>query len=176
MTEEWSKDLTTRTGHRFHVRPVNESDEPALAEFFSHVTPEDLRFRFLTGLNTVGHDRLVALTQLDHHRKENFLAFADDRVTVIATAMLACDAAMDTGEVAISIRADYKNRGISWALLAHVARYAEAKGVKNLQSIESYTNHAAIDLEREMGFTARSYPGDAALMLIERKLPLAVDA
>ena len=174
MTKEWTEDLITRTGHKFHVRPVTYEDEPALAEFFTHVTPEDLRFRFLTGLNTVGHDRLVALTQFDHLQKENFLAFADDRVTVVATAMLACNPAIDTGEVAISIRADFKGRGVSWELLAHTAQFAEAMGVQTLQSIESRDSHAAIELERDMGFTARSYPGDATLMLVERNLPLLV--
>ncbi len=90
--------------------------------------------------------------------------------------MLACDAAIETGEVAISIRSNYKGRGISWELLEHVARFAEARGVKTLQSIESYANHTAIELERDMGFTARTYPGDATLVLVERKLPLPVDA
>ena len=174
MTDDWSRDLTTRTGHQFHVRPVNERDERALAEFFTHVTPDDLRFRFLNGLNVVGHDRLDAMTQVDHRQTENFLAFAEDGRTVIASAVLACDAAMDTGEVAISIRSDYKNRGISWELLAHVARYAQFKGVETLQSIESYDNHAAIELERDMGFTARTYPGDPTLVVVERKLPLPV--
>ncbi len=176
MTPHGNADLETRTGHRFLVRPVTDRDEPALAEFFTHVTPEDLRFRFLTGLAVVGHDRLAAMIRVDHHQSETFLAFGDDGTTVIAAAMLACDAALQVGEVAISIRSDYKQRGISWALLAHVARYAEARGVQTLQSIESYANHAAIELEREMGFTARPYPGDSTLVLVERKLPLAAAA
>ncbi len=175
-TEKWSLDLTTRNGFRFHVRPVAKGDEPLLAEFFSHVTPDDLRFRFLTGVNVVGHDRLVAMIDVDHRQKENFLAFAADGITVIATAMLACDDAMTNGEVAISIRSDHKGRGVSWELLEHVAHFAEASGVQTLQSIESRANHAAIELERDMGFTARSYPGDATLMLVERKLPLPVEA
>ena len=65
---------------------------------------------------------------------------------------------------------------MSWKLLEHVARFAEAAGVKTLQSIESYANHAAIELECDMGFTARPYPGDATLVLVERKLPLPVAA
>lgn len=175
-TESWSSNLTTRTGFKFHVRPVCPQDEPALAELFAHVTRDDLRFRFLSGMNVVGHDRLMALINVDHQQKESFLAIAKDGKTVIATAMLACDAAMETGEVAISIRSDFKGRGISWELLEHVARFAEAAGVKTLQSIESHDNHEAIELERDMGFTARTYPGDATLMLVERKLPLPVDA
>lgn len=175
-TESWSSDLTTRTGFKFHVRPVRPDDEPALADLFAHVTLDDLRFRFLTGINVVGHDRLRSLIDVDHRQKESFVAIAGNGTTVIATAMLACDAAMETGEIAISIRSNYKGRGISWELLEHVARFAEARGVKTLQSTESYANHAAIELERDMGFTARPYPGDATLVLVERKLPLPVDA
>lgn len=55
-------------------------------------------------------------------------------------------------------------------MLAHIARYAEAKAGKTLESIESHENHAAIELEREMGFSAEPYPGDATLVLVRRKL------
>ena len=59
---------------------------------------------------------------------------------------------------------------MSWALLAHVADYAEAKGLTTIQSIESRDNHAAIDMEREMGFVAVAYPDDPTLVLVQRKL------
>lgn len=172
----WSRDLKTRTGFVFHVRPARPDDEAALDEFFSHVTPGDLRFRFLSSVNAVSHDQLTAMINIDHRQKENFLAFDSDGTTIIATAMLACNPALTVGEVAISIRPDFKGRGVSWELLEHVAHFAEKLGVATLQSIESNTNHAAIELEREMGFTARAYPGDATLMLVERKLPLPATA
>ena len=84
MTLDWSRELTTRTGFEFNVRPAQPSDEAALAAFFTHVTPDDLRFRFLTGLKTVGHDRLAAMTMVDHRQTENFLAFIDDEAEIIA--------------------------------------------------------------------------------------------
>ena len=175
-TPNWSCDLQTRTGFRFHVRPVGSSDEAALGIFFGHVTPEDLRFRFLNSVKLVSHDRLSEMIDVDHRQKENLLAFDTDGTTIIATAMVACDPALTVGEVAISIRPDFKGRGVSWELLEHVARFAEAQGVTTLQSIESSANHAAIELEREMGFTARPYPDDRTLMLVERKLPMSASA
>ncbi len=168
--DDWSRDLTTRTGFRFNVRPAQPADEAALTEFFTHVTPDDLRFRFLTGLKTVGHDRLVAMTDIDHRLTENFLAFVDGEVEIIATAMLACDAEMKIGEVAIAIRPDYKSKGVSWDLLTHVTAYAEAKGLTTIQSVESRDNHAAIDMEREMGFTVGPYSGDPTLVLVQKHL------
>lgn len=170
MSDDWSRELVTRTGFAFNVRPAQTSDEVALGEFFTHVTPEDLSFRFLTGLTKVGHDRLVEMTTIDHRKTENFLAFEKGRPGILATAMLACDDAMQIGEIAIAIRSDYKARGISWELLGHVADYAQAKGLTTIQSIESSANHAAIEMERQMGFVAQSYPGDATLMLVKREL------
>ena len=169
-SDNWSRDLTTRTGLCFNVRPARPADEAALAEFFTHVTPDDLRFRFLTGLKTVGHDRLVAMTDIDHRKTENFLAFVDGAAEIIATAMLACDAEMKTGEVAIAIRPDYKSKGVSWDMLTHVAAYGKAKGLTTIQLIESRDNHAAIDMEREMGFTVGPYPDDPTLVLVQQHL------
>ena len=171
--ENWSSDLTTRTGFKFHVRPAQPADEAELAEFFKHVTREDLRFRFLTGINEVGHERIVALTEIDHRLVENFLAFGEDGTPLLATAMLACDPDLERGEVAITIRDDYKHKGISWELLAYIARFAEAKGVKMLESIECRENRAAIELEREMGFISESDPDDPTIVIVRKKLRAA---
>ncbi|AYJ84592.1 GNAT family N-acetyltransferase (plasmid) [Sphingomonas paeninsulae] len=170
INADWSADLTTNSGFEFSVRPANALDEAALKSFFAGVTPEDLRFRFLTGLTTVGQSQIDAMTDVDHRTTENFLAFVDDGSELIATAMLACDGGMETGEVAMAILPHYKGRGVSWDLLNHVARYAKAKGVKTIQSIERRDHRAAIDMEREMGFVVGPYPGDPALTLVQRRL------
>lgn len=145
-------------------------DEAALADFFTHVTPEDMRFRFLSAIRKVDHERLVAMTDVDHQQTENFLAFEPGSAVIIATAMLAADAALEKAEVAIAIRSDFKRRGVSWTLLEHVARAARAKGLASIESIESRDNHAAIDLEREMGFTALPCPGDPTMVIVRATL------
>ena len=165
-----SQQVSTRSGFTFHVRPACQEDDGTVAEFFTHVTREDLRFRFLTALNEVGPAQITALTHVDHRWSENFLAFTRDGSMMIATAMLACDPSFDRGEVAIVIRKDFKLHGIGWALLAHIARFADAKGVKVLESIESRDNHAAIEVERDMGFTVEADPGDASLLRVSRAL------
>ena len=172
---DWSGLLMTRTGFTFYVRSATPEDEEALAEFFSGITPEDLRFRFLTSLREVDHDRLELMTHVDHRRTEDFLAFELDGGPIIATAMLAADPAMEKAEVAISVRPDYKKRGIGWTLLRHVSRFAKGQGIRTLQSIESQDNHIVIELEREMGFTAKAFPGDPTLVLLEAELGAGAD-
>lgn len=167
---DWSSGLTTHSGFKFFVRTARPDDESALHEFFKHVTPEDLRFRFLTSVKEVGHDRLTQMTRVDHRQTESFVALEHEGGPIIAAAMLACDAGLETGEVAVSIRAGYKNRGIGWELLRHVTRYAEVKGVTRLQSLEARSNVSAIQLEKEMGFKSSAYPGDSTLVLLEKTL------
>lgn len=161
-------ELTTWKGFRFRVRPAVPADKATLAKLFDGVSPEDRRFRFLTSVRRVDDDMLSRMTQVDHERTEDFLAFDGDKI--IASAMLAADSGGERGEVAISIDAEYKNRGIGWALLDHVARFAADKGIRLIEAIESRDNVEAISLEKEMGFTATAYPGDATLVLLQKRV------
>lgn len=168
MTNDVSRHLTTRTGFTFLVRRARPYDEAGLAEFFTHVTPEDLRFRFFTTIKEVGHDRLVTMTKIDDRETENFIAFTDDGKTVIAAGMLACDPALERGEVAISIRSEYKHRGVGWELLRHICKFAESMGVKAVESLEDRQNHEAIEIELEQGFEVNECPDDAGLVVLRR--------
>lgn len=165
----WERELVTRSGYRFHVRPAMELDAAALDSFFGHVSSTDLRFRFLTSVSHVPEDTIESMVKVDHSKTENFLAIDPDG-TIVGSAMVAADDKLDTAEVAISIHEDHKGRGVGWMLLEHVAAYAKARGIRKLQSIESHENHAAIELEREMGFTARPLPGEPELVLVESVL------
>ncbi len=166
----WSGDLVTRTGYSFFVRPASADDASALSAFFENVTPEDLRFRFLSGMRHVSDERIQAMIDVDHQKSENFLAFDPASLTIIASGMLAAEDGLARAEVAISILPHFKQRGISWTLLNHIARFAEAKGIKSIESLESRSNHVAIELEREMGFTAMPCPGDSTLMIVRATL------
>lgn len=163
-------DFTSHTGFKFHVRPARPEDEAALGEFFAQVTPEDRRFRFLGSVKAVGHDRLVAMTEVDHLQTESFMAFGQEGGPLIATAMLACDVDLDVGEVAITVRSDHKNLGIGWELLGHLTKCAQLKGVKRLQALENRANGAAVQLEKELGFTSEAFQGDSTSVLLEKIL------
>jgi N-acetylglutamate synthase-like GNAT family acetyltransferase len=169
LLEEWSARLETREGVRLNVRPASPDDEQALMDFFAKVSPEDLRFRFLSGVPKVGESLVHDLVSIDHTTTENFLAFdEDDRL--VATAMVAAESDLSRAEVAIAVRVDCKHHGVGWTLLSYVSDYATARGIRRLESIECRDNREAIALEREMGFTAAAYPGDPTLTLVTKDL------
>lgn len=161
--------LTTRSGFQLRVRQALPADEMLVADFFAHVTPEDLSFRFLSGMKEVSHERLQAITCADDPRSINFLAFSPADM-LVAVGALAIDESLLRGEVALSVRADHKHLGVSWTLLSHIAHYAERRGLKSIESVESRANRAAIKLEREMGFEITQVPDDPTLVLVRREL------
>ncbi|TAV41740.1 GNAT family N-acetyltransferase [Rhizobium leguminosarum] len=167
--DDTEDDLTTRTGFRFHVRRARPRDEAVIAEFFTHVTPEDLRFRFMSGMKTVSHDRLVEMTRVNDPGVVNFLAFSPSD-TLLAVAMLASGEDKKRGEVALSIREDSKHKGISWEILAHICRYAKRHGFDSVESLESRANHATIELERDMAFRVADFTDDPTMVVLRRDL------
>lgn len=167
--DDTEDDLTTHTGFRFHVRRATPKDEAVVERFFDHVTPEDIRFRFLSGMTTVSHEKLRVMTASDDPEVVNFLAFSPNE-TLLAVAMLARCEDEKRGEVALSIHQDYKHQGLSWEILAHICRYADRHGFETVESMESRANHSAIELERHMGFRGIDNPDDPTVVVLRRDL------
>lgn len=166
--DQWTADVVTREQVTLHIRPVGPEDEPILADLFDHVSAEDLRFRFLTAIHDVGHERLAAMTQIDYRREMHFLAFAGD--ALVASAFLVADPDRSRAELAISVHQDWKSKGVSWTLLQHVLRYAQAEGIGSVESLESRDNHAALKLERELGFATLPCPDSPTETLVRKVL------
>ncbi|MBX3531969.1 MAG: GNAT family N-acetyltransferase [Rhizobiaceae bacterium] len=164
------QNLETRSGLRLEVRPVGPADEEILADFFANVTPQDLRFRFLGGMREVSHERLMDMVRVDHVTKETFVATVEGGMTVAAVAMLACDAELERGEIAISVRSGFKHLGVGWEMLRHVVQSAKAMGVRSIECVESRENHEAIELEREQGFSAEADPEDPTFVILRQEL------
>jgi len=162
-------EMTTRDGTALRVRPAFAEDEAVLESFFDQVNAEDRRFRFLAATNHVGTALLKPLTHVDHWRNESFLGFDAGTGELVASAVLACDPKMDTGEIAVSIRGDYRGKGVGWTMLDLLADEARRRGLKRVVSIEDRANHAAIELEREKGFFAHGVDGDPHLVLLEKR-------
>ena len=168
MTVASPTQITTRSGVTLAVRQATPEDEARLTAFFDRVSDEDRRFRFLSAGDHVSHQQLEPLIHADHFRSESFLAFDAATGELVASALLACDGAMDTGEIAVSIRNDYKGKGVGWAMLDMLGQEAQRRGARRVISIESRDNHAAIELEREKGFVPEAFEGDPTLVILSK--------
>lgn len=161
--------LVTRHGTALHVRPARQEDEVALAAFFANVSPEDLRFRFLTSVRVVSHERLSGMIRANDATSESLIAFGDDG-SIIAAAMLAGDDATKTAEAAVAIRHDRKAQGIGWTLLDHLVCHARRMGYRTIEALEDRDNRSAITIEKEMGFAPHPVEGDPMLIRLKRDI------
>lgn len=161
---------TTWTGVEIDIRTARPDDEPILTELFRNVSPEDLRFRFLSGLSHVPPEQIRRMTHVDHETAESYIAFLRENQLPVATGMLAADPTGKRAEVAISLHADYRQRGIGWEMLSFLSEQAEARGIEVIESIESRDNRAALEVERNMDFKLESIPGDSTLVLVSKRL------
>ncbi|WP_443969970.1 GNAT family N-acetyltransferase [Sphingobium sp. CR28] len=160
--------VTTREGVALDIRLADEHDEAALTALFAQVSDEDRCFRFLTAAPCVTSAQIDPLIHTDHFHTESFLAFDQATGHPVASALLACDRAMDTAEIAVSVRQDYRGKGVGWVLLDLLSDEAHMRGVGRVISIENRANRATIELEREKGFIARAVDGDPALVMLSK--------
>jgi acetyltransferase len=169
LLPEWSARIATREGLDLKVRPASPDDEQALAEFFGQLSPQDLRFRFLSAMKQVTPGLARQLVDIDHTQTENLLAF-DGQDHLVATAMIAAPSGTDDAEVAVAVRSDLKSQGIGWSMLGHACDYARSRGFKAVHSVQLSDDRAAIALEREMGFRARPCADDMSLTILTKDL------
>lgn len=164
-----SENLTTRRGFRFSLRRGAPDDFPELKVFLSQLTLPDVRFRFLSPMPVVS-DNLVQDLLREDRSIQHFLAFEPGESAIIASGMLAIDATGKNAEVALCIRPEFKHEGISWTMLEFLLKQARAQGVETVEAIEANDHHAAISLEREMGFEIDRNCTDPSVVVVRKTL------
>jgi acetyltransferase len=172
LISAWSARLHTRSGLELLVRPAAPEDETVVRAFFAGLTPDDLRFRFLSPMPHMCESLYELLLGVDHVRTEDFLAFVEENgeTRMVASAMLCCDPETKKAEVAISVHPAYRDKGIGWSLLDFAASDARQRGMEILQCVECPENRSAIEVEKDLGFEVGPYPGEPYLDLLTKRL------
>jgi acetyltransferase len=160
LHEKWTAERFTRSGVALSIRPVQRTDRPLIEDFFRHVGADDLRFRFLTTIRQVDDARIDELCTVDAPRLITFLAFREK--LLIAMATLAGDQKTGKAEIAMTTRPEWTHQGVSWTLLEHAIRFARHCAYTEILSVEKAENEAALQVERDMGFTLSMVGGDAS--------------
>ena len=170
----WETTAETQSGLHVLIRPIRPVDEPALAEFQTRLTAEDIRFRFLAPRKEFSHKTNARFTQIDYGRAMAFVAFREDQSELLGVARLAADPDYVSAEYAVIVRSDLKGAGLGWTLMQHLIRYAESEGLRDLHGDVLAANERMLKMCRELGFDIAIDPEDLALRKVRLKLPLGV--
>ena len=144
--------IQLRDQTRIFIRPVRPQDEEAYRQFFSQVTPDDLRLRFFAAIKNFSHAFLAQLTQIDYARACVLCAFEEASGELLGVVRLMRDAENLSGEYAILLRSDWKGRGLGWALMQLMIDYGKNTGLTRVQSQVLAENTTMLAMCREFGF------------------------
>jgi acetyltransferase len=158
-----------RDGTEIALRPIRPEDEPLLHDLVAHMTPEDLRRRFLAPIRTLPHRLAARLTQIDYDREMALVAMHHD--TVLGVARYFADPDRLRAEYAIAVRSDWKGRGVGYVLMRRLIEIAQQYGIGELVGDVLRENEPMLAMCREFGFAIATDPDDATLMRVRKQLP-----
>lgn len=158
------------------IRPVRPDDGPALAAHVRALSPASRRNRFLGGVNDLPAGEIQRIVTGGGGRLRALVAVIDgpDGQVLAGEALVARGDDGRTAEFALSVADDWRRRGLGSRLLNRIALAAIGFGAARLAGETLRDNAAMTGLALASGFTVRTHPGDARLLLIER--PVMVPA
>lgn len=167
---ELERSASLRDGSHIWLRPIRPEDEPLLHDVVSHMSPEDLRFRFFAPLKEMSHQLAARLSQIDYDREMAIIALAPEDGTALGAARFSADPDNLNAEFAIALRSDFKHQGIGRLLMGRLIEIARKRGIGALQGDVLRDNERMLAFCRELGFTISSHPDAAELVRATLKL------
>lgn len=149
---ELEHDITTRSGRRFHVRPIRPGDEPLLMQMLSRSSMEDIRLRFFAPIKELPRSFLARLTQIDYDREMALVASDPASPEILGVARLVADPDGENAEFAVMVRSDLKGQGLGYRLMTEILEYARSRGIKRVFGEVLRENGTMLIMARELGF------------------------
>ena len=111
----------------------------------------------------------VQFTRLDYDRQMAFVA-TDQYETVIGVCQYIISSDRLSAEFTISVSEDWKGRGLASALMKLLIEHAAAQGLETIHGDVLRTNRPMQALMKSLGFTGRSNPDDAEILIYDYPL------
>lgn len=169
--KDWERETVLKDGRVVEMRPIRPEDEQLYPDFFTEVTPEDLRLRFFAPIKDFTHAFLAKLTQLDYERAIAFAAIEKATGRLLGVVRLHADPDHLTGEYAILLRSNLKGQGLGWKLMKLMIEWAEADGLAAVKGEVLRENRTMIQMCEALGFSVKSSPDDESIAVVT--LPIA---
>ena len=160
---QWEVEIDIAGVGRVRVRPIRPADEALYRDFFSKVTLDDRRLRFLGAGPNLSHSYLATLTQIDYAREMAFVAIQEGSGALLGVVRLIADPDYVRAEYAILVRSDLKGRGLGWQLMQHLIRYARHERLQELTGTVLAGNTTMLDMCRQLGFKVNTDPEEPSL-------------
>ncbi len=167
---EYEAEARLPSGIPIRLRPIRPEDEAKLIEFGSRMDPRDLRMRFFASVKGITPELAARLTQIDYARELALVALAADSDDGLGVVRIAADPDNVAAEFAVTVRTDWKKRGLGHLLLSRMIDIAAARGIGRLEGSVLRENAPMLELCVNLGFTFADDPHDPGIVRAVRAL------
>jgi acetyltransferase len=173
--KELEKPGSLRDGTPLVLRPIRPEDEPLLQDLAQHMAPEDLRLRFFVPTRGLSHALAARLSQIDYDREMALIALApdpaaQDRSMIVGVGRFSADPDNRQAEYAVTVRTDWKGRGLGWLLMNEIIAVARDRGIAELVGYVLRENDNMLRMCRALGFAAATHHEDPELVHVVKPL------
>jgi acetyltransferase len=157
-------------GRDVRIRPISPADLEGLRAFFTALSPETLRLRFLFRLREVPESMLRKFSMTDDRTHfalvaEPHATTADELPELIAEARYVRGGDSDSAELALVVSDSWRRVGLGTLLVRALSRHACLVGVHRLCGDALAENTAIRRLMRSFGARIMSYPGSNTVQI-----------
>ena len=139
-------------------RPVKQTDEPLMKEFFYSFSNKSFYQRFFTHQVAMPHRKLQHLVNPDYDEELAItgLIQKEDRDQIIAVGRYYLDRSTNMAEVAFIVREPYQNRGIGTFLLNYLIQIAKNRGLNGFKAEVLSENKIMMHVIHKCGYHIES--------------------
>jgi acetyltransferase len=164
--------IATRDGRQLVLRYIHPDDVVALQRGFSHLTPEEIRMRFLHPLTELPEPLAQRLCNLDPETEVAFVLVdpaPSDKPEIHAVARAHVDPVTLAAEFALVVQGRFAGQGLGTLLMRRLIDECRTRGAIEMWGDVLLENGAMLDLCHELGFKRQSHlrgdPGVARVTL-----------
>jgi acyl-CoA hydrolase/GNAT superfamily N-acetyltransferase len=139
-------------------RPVKQTDEPLMKEFFYSFSDKSFYQRFFTHQVAMPHSRLQHLVNPDYDEEMAItgLMQKEGRDFIIAVGRYYLDQSTNMAEIAFIVRDNYQQKGIGTFLLQYLIEIAKKRGIKGFKAEILTENMVMLHVIHKCGYPVQS--------------------
>jgi acetyltransferase len=160
-------------GQKFTLRPIRPEDADAHATMMSHISPEDMRYRFFSPLKQLPTEQITRMCDVDYTREMAFIAkHSETGATYGVSRLVRNDTDGKSAEFAVLVAPEGKGLGLGTALMRAIIAWGGNKGVAEITGQILTDNTPMLAFIKRLGFTLHHVPDEPDIT--EAKLPLTL--
>jgi RimJ/RimL family protein N-acetyltransferase len=166
--------IATRNGRKVILRQIRADDVVALQRGFAHLTPDEVRMRFLHPLNELPREFAISLCDLDARFAVAWVLADPDAVAepeIHAVARVHLDPVTEQAEFAIVVQQEFTGQGFGNLLMRRMIDSARQLGAVEIWGDILLDNAAMLHLCERLGFRHHLVPHNPGV----QRVTLAMD-